>query len=119
MNRCSVRFTSRRIAMFALAACLSGATAIAHAQFGPRLFPANAQRGTFQVVQPPDVLINDQAERLAPGARIRNINNMLVLSATIVGQRLLVNYVREPGGLIRDVWILTEAEANLPPPSSP
>ena len=76
-----------------------------------RQFPPAARRGTFEVIAPPNVLINGQAERLSPGARIKNTNNTLVLSGALVGQPMLVNYLREPHGLIHEVWILNPTEA--------
>lgn len=76
-----------------------------------RQFPAAAKRGTLEVTQPPDILINGQAERLSPGARIKNPNNMVVLSGSLVGQALLVNYLRDPQGQIHEVWLLSPAEA--------
>ena len=78
-----------------------------------RPFPANAQRATMQVLQPPVLLLNGQFEQLSPGSRIRGTNNMLVMSGALVGQTLLVNFVREPQGLIHNVWILNEAEAQI------
>ena len=84
-----------------------------------RPFPATAQRGAMQVIQPPVILLNGKEEQLSPGSRIRGTNNMLVMSGALVGQNLLVNYVREPQGLIHEVWILNEAEAQLPPPNAP
>ena len=89
------------------------------AQWGVRNFPANTERGALVVTQPPEVLINGKPERLSPGARIRATNNLLVLSGTLVGQNLLVNFVREPQGMVHEVWILTEAEAALPLPKQP
>lgn len=83
-----------------------------------RPIPASAQTAILQVQQPPLILLNGQPERLSPGARIRDKNNMLVLSGTLVGKNLLVNYVREPLGLIHEVWILTDAEAQQPAPSA-
>jgi hypothetical protein len=49
-------------------------------------------------------------DRLSPGARIRAENNMLVVSGALSGQTLLVAYVREPNGLLHEVWILNAAE---------
>jgi len=86
---------------------------------GIRNFPATAQRAAMQVLQPPVILLNGQHERLSPGSRIRGSNNMLVMSGALVGQNLLVHYVREPLGLIHEVWILNEAETQLPPPNTP
>ncbi|MEY4979813.1 MAG: hypothetical protein RLZZ352_2083 [Pseudomonadota bacterium] len=84
---------------------------------GPvRQFPPQALRGTLQVVQPPDIVLDGQATRLSPGARIRNTQNTLALSASLIGQTLVVNYTREPMGLVHEVWILTPTEAALPRP---
>ena len=79
-----------------------------------RSFPARVQRAELQVTQSPDILLNAKAARLAPGARIRAENDLLVLPASLVGQRLTVNFILEPGGLVKDVWILSPAEAAQP-----
>jgi hypothetical protein len=63
------------------------------------------------ITNPPELVMNGRPERLSPGARIRNANNMLVLSGALVGQNLLVNFVREPNGMVHEVWILTPDEA--------
>ena len=77
-----------------------------------RQFPPAAKRGTLVVTAPPEVLLNGAVERLSPGVRIRGVNNMLVMSASLVGKTVLVNYVREKQGLIQEVWILNQAEAD-------
>jgi hypothetical protein len=92
-------------------AVLFATSAPAWAQFSTRPFPPNTLRGAMVVTNPPELVMNGKAERLSPGARIRGANNMLVMSASIVGQNLLVNFVREPNGMVHEVWILTEAEA--------
>jgi hypothetical protein len=85
-----------------------------------RPFPATALRGALVVTQPPEVLINGAPDRLSPGSRIRGANNMLQMSAALVGQKLLVHYTREPSGLVHDVWILTPDEAARKPwPTTP
>lgn len=81
-----------------------------------RPFPAAAVRAAMVVTQPPNIEIDGQPARLSPGARIRGANNMLVMSGSIVGKLYLVNLVREPTGLVHDVWILTPAEARLERP---
>lgn len=86
---------------------------VATAQAQVREFPAPALRGTFQVVQPPDILLDGKADRLSPGARIFGVRNELVMSATLVGERLVVNYTREPGGMVHQVWLLNQQEAAL------
>ena len=82
----------------------------AHAQAVQRSFPATALRGEISFGQPPEVLLNGQPARLAPGARIRGLNNLLVMSGALAGQRTVVNYTLDPLGLVLDAWILTDAE---------
>jgi hypothetical protein len=77
----------------------------------PRVFPQAARRGTLVVVAPPEILMDGKPERLSPGARIRDPKNRLILSGTLAGQEVLVNYVRDALGLVHEVWIITEAEA--------
>lgn len=114
MPRCVL--LARAAAACALATVLAGA---AQAQTS-RPFPANALRGTLVIQQPPEVTLNDQAERLSPGGRIRGADNLIQLSASLAGQRLLVHYTREPSGLVHDVWILTPEEAAKKPwPTTP
>ena len=106
---------------FALAALLWATAITAHAQPGvQRLFPATALRGELLVTQPPEALLNQRPARLAPGARIRNTDNLLLLSGQLVGQRLLVHYTLDSLGLLLDIWVLTPAElARRPWPSTP
>ena len=86
----------------------------AQAQSG-RSFPPQAQRAVLQVTQAPDILLNGKPARLAPGARIRGSNDLLVLSGTLTGQTLVVNMVLESGGLVKEVWILSPEEAAQAP----
>jgi hypothetical protein len=85
-----------------------------------RPFPATALRGTLMVVQPPEVQLNGHPARLSPGARIRGPDNLLHLSGSLIGQKLLVHFTLEPSGMVHDVWILTAAEAARRPwPATP
>ena len=112
MNRC---FNASKGFFPGLTALMISVTALAPqpvtAQEFVREFPAAARRATLEVTTPPNVLVNGQAERLSPGARIKGLSNQLVMSGTLVGQRVLVNYVRDPQGLVHEVWILNETEA--------
>ena len=119
MNRCFS--TSSRVMRIAAPAALLAGLVLASlgstAQVITRPFPPTAVRGILTVTQPPEVLMDGKADRLSPGARIRGTNNMLVMSGALVGQAMRVNYTREPNGYIHDVWVLTDAEASLPPPN--
>jgi len=85
-----------------------------------RAFPQNALRGAIVIGVAPDILLNDQRARLAPGARIRDQNNMSVVPAALTGGRYLVNYSLDTAGLVKEVWILRPEEAAVKPwPTTP
>ena len=112
MNRCPNSLCAcALLLLLLLAAPAAWWPADAFAQAVVRKFPDTAKRGSMSFTAGPDVLINGNAERLAPGVRIRGTNNLLVMPGPLVGQTLLVNYVREPQGLVREIWILSESEA--------
>ena len=101
-------------------AALAAALALAlPAAAQARPFPKNALRGEIRFATPPEVLLNGQPARLAPGARIRGENNMLVLSGAVIGARAVVNYTVESSGLVKDVWILSADEAARRWPRTP
>jgi hypothetical protein len=101
-----------------LAAALFACALPAAAQL-QRNFPANALRGELVVLQPPDAQLNGRPARLAPGARIRGDNNLLVVSGAITNRRLWVHYTLDTGGQLLDVWVLTATELARPWPSTP
>ena len=108
MNRCV-------LPALALAGALLCATASA-----ARPFPPQALRGELLIEQPPAVRLNGEPARLAPGARIRGEDNLLQMSGTLAGRKLVVHYTRDDYGLIKDVWVLTAAERERKPwPTTP
>jgi hypothetical protein len=112
MNRCINTHRKLGVGLTALLLCTAlGWLAPASAQDAVRQFPAAARRATLEVTTPPNLLLNGLPERLSPGARIKDPSNLLVLSGNLVGQRVLVNYLRDPQGLVREVWILNQTEA--------
>jgi hypothetical protein len=90
-------------------------TAQAQATIGHRFFPAKALRGTLVVGTPPEVTLNGRDARLAPGARIKDANDMVALSASLSGQKLVVHYTTDLSGLIMDVWVLNTVELENKP----
>jgi len=79
-----------------------------------RNFPPNAVRGTISFKAPPEIVVDGKPERLSPGARIKNEQNLLVLTAALAGKEHVVNYKREHiGGMVSEVWILTAEEAKM------
>ncbi len=114
MNRCSKSL----FASFFVALCvvLSALTATfvplqAHAQ---RMFPQKVERGTITFTGSHDVVLNDKRERLAPGAIVRTERNTIALSGSLRGKTFTANYLRDPMHLVREVWLLTPAEAERP-----
>jgi hypothetical protein len=85
-----------------------------------RQFPASALRGDLMITAPPEATLNGAPTRLAPGARLRGEDNMLQMSAALVGRKLRVNYTLDLYGLVREVWILRDEEVAMKPwPRSP
>jgi hypothetical protein len=101
MNRCAFAF------LVALVLSLP-----AHAQ---RVFENNALRGELVLKAPPEALLNGKPVRLSPGVRIRNQQNLIQLSGSLLEQRLVVNYTLDGMGQVREVWLLTDEEARRQP----
>jgi hypothetical protein len=109
MNRCN--FTR---AGLTLLACVVLAGPFVHsaasAQGIQRSAPKDVVLGKLVVTQAPDITIDGKPDRLSPGSRIRDLNNMLVLSGSLAGQTLPVVYRRDAAGLVHEAWILTNEE---------
>jgi hypothetical protein len=104
MYRCAP--ASILLALATSIACISPAQAQTH-----RPFPAYALRGELVVQQVPEVRLNGQPARLAPGSRMRSESHMLLQPASVAGQKLIVHYTVEPtSGLLQDIWVLNAAE---------
>lgn len=99
------RWTRTAFAGFALAASAVFAQAIV------REAPADVKPGIIAVsATPPLITVDGNDDRLSPGARIRDRNNMLVLSASLAGQTLYTVYRRDSAGLVHEVWLLNADE---------
>lgn len=129
MNRCPThshkhpRFHPLASVVLAVAALLAAPAVLAQDALGPvqtqheaalggRNFPVGTLRGRMAFGVFPEIELDGQGQRLAPGSRIRNPQNMLVVPATLTGQYLAVNYRRDAAGMVSDVWILTPEEAS-------
>ncbi|MEO6362209.1 MAG: hypothetical protein ABIO71_03170 [Caldimonas sp.] len=102
-----LRLAVATLAFALLAACSSAPTSTGV----QRNFPKAALRGAVVVGEAPAILLNGKAARLAPGARIRDANNMMVVPGALFGGRFLVHYTVDTSGLVKDVWILRPDEA--------
>ena len=59
---------------------------------------------------PPIIQVDGKADRLSPGARIRDRNNLLVLTGALAGKSVYSVYKRDAAGLVHEVWLLNEEE---------
>ncbi|MDE2606233.1 MAG: hypothetical protein KGL68_09980 [Burkholderiales bacterium] len=102
MNRWS------RLLLSALLALAAGA---AFAQAVMRDAPRDVKPGIIAVsATPPVISVDGKDDRLSPGARIHDRNNMLVLSGALAGQTLYTVYRRDQAGLVHEVWLLNADE---------
>ncbi len=99
---------NRWIRLLLAASALLAAAALA--QGIRREAPKDVVLGRLVVTAPPQVTMDGKPDRLSPGSRIRDLNNLVVLSGSIVGKQLPVVYRRDGAGLVHEVWLLTEAE---------
>lgn len=72
--------------------------------------PKDVVLGKMSVTLPPVIQMDGKDDRLSPGARIRDLRNMLVLSASLAGKTVPVVYKRDAAGLVHEVWILSDEE---------
>lgn len=110
MPRCSSPAATRLALKAALALSLAVVLPAAHAQV-QRNFPGTALRGEIAFTDPPDVRLNGQPARLAPGLRLRGPDNLLLVTSAVIGQRYVVHYTVDTLGLISNVWLLRSDEA--------
>jgi hypothetical protein len=115
--------TMNRCAPFSLAAILaamlaglapgmaSAQSAATDGQALQRHFPKEALRGSIVFFAPPAIKLNGTNTQMAPSYRIHGTNNLLVMSGQLNGLKATVDYTTDLQGAVREVWILTPAEA--------
>ncbi len=95
----------------ACAAALALAASLPAAAQALRQVPPDVRPAKMGVTAtPPDITIDGKPDRLSPGARIRDTQNLLVLSGALAGQTVPVVYRRDAAGLVHEAWILTPEE---------
>jgi hypothetical protein len=79
-----------------------------------RSFPEAAVRGNIAFKSPPQIEVNGKADRLSPGARIRDEQGMLAMTGALQGKDFVVNFRREAAtGMVHEVWILSAEEQKV------
>ena len=96
---------------------LASFAALAAAQL--RTIPANATHGLIRHVEEMTVEIDGKAQRLSPGAQIRDAENRMIRPAAL-SERVDAKYLLDGTGMVHRVWVLSAREkAALPPPPYP
>jgi hypothetical protein len=103
MNRCTNVLIACLLAVVATAALAQSGEDV---KPNVRQFPKLAKRGELVILS-----LDGKVDRLSPGVRIRDANNNLVLSGTLVEQKLPVRYLRDNIGLVHQIWVLNTEEA--------
>ena len=90
---------------------LATAALAATAQGIVREAPKDVKPGIMAVsATPPIITMDGKADRMSPGVRIRDLNNMLVLTGGLANKTVYTVYRRDSSGMVHEVWLLTEAE---------
>ena len=121
MNRCAPFSLAAALAATLAAFVPAGASAQAVAADGQALqrhFPKEALRGSIVFFAPPAIKLNGTNTQMAPSYRIHGTNNLLVMSGQLNGLKATVDYTTDVQGAVREVWILTAAEAARPWPTT-
>ena len=78
--------------------------------------PEKAVRGDMSFRGSNEVAIDGRAARMAPGVRIFDRNNFLVMFGSLVGTYKVKYLLEDTTGLVLSVWILTDREIATPDP---
>lgn len=122
MNRCAQLSLAAAVAatLAALApATASAQTVLPDGQALQRNFPKEALRGNIVFFAPPAIKLNGTDTLMAPSYRIHGTNNLLIMSGQLNGLKATVDYTTDLQGSVREVWILTPAEAAKAWPTTP
>jgi hypothetical protein len=75
-----------------------------------RSIPDDAERAQIRHVQENVIQLNGQLAQLAPGARIRDASNRLIVPMALPPDAV-VKYRLDEKGQVREIWVLTDEEA--------
>jgi len=75
-----------------------------------RNFPQKALRGKILFGTPPVIQLDGNTTQMAAAYRVHGFNNLLVMSAQLVGLQAVVDYTTDVNGQPYEIWILTDAE---------
>ena len=103
-----LRFVSCAILLAALVA----APAVAQVRVPP--IPTEAQRGVIRHLKEMAVAIDNRPVQLAPGAQIRNQQNLIVVPVALPPGGAPADYILNADGELFRAWLLTPQELAQP-----
>src|SRR6188768_834860 len=104
-------YTMNRWSLSALAALAFAATSVCAQITTERGAPLGVKPAIIAVsATPPIIQVDGKDDRFSPGARIRDRQNLLVLTGSLAGKSIYTVYKRDSAGLVHDVWLLNEEE---------
>ena len=75
-----------------------------------RTLPDDTERGYIAPMEGSTVLIDGRPMRLAPGATIRNQQNLIIVPASLPPEGSRVEYTLDADGAIFRAWLVTDEE---------
>ena len=91
---------------------LLAAPAVAQVRVPP--IPADAQRGVIRHLKQMAVAVDDRPVQLAPGAQIRNQQNLIIVPVAIPSGGAPADYILNGDGELFRAWLLTPGELAQP-----
>jgi|SRR5690242_35807 hypothetical protein len=102
----------RHTAHLVLLPILLAAPALAQTRATP--IPEDSRRGYVRHIDEMAVAVNNKAMQLAPGAQIRDRQNLIIVPTAIPPGGAWADYVLNADGQVFRVWLLTPAELARP-----
>jgi len=102
----------RFAAYLALLQAVLAGPALAQARVPP--IPADAQRGVIRHLKEMAVAIDDKPVQLAPGAQIRDQQNLIIVPVALPPSGATADYTIDGNGELFRAWLLTPRELAQP-----
>jgi hypothetical protein len=99
-----------------LVSALLAAPTVAQVRVPP--IPAEAQRGVIRHLKEMAVAVDERPVQLAPGAQIRNQQNLIIVPMSIPPGGAAADYILNADGTLFRAWLLTPQELARPKPGS-
>ena len=80
------------------------------AHYEGREFPPETLRGELEIVSAPQAKLGGKPVQLAPGFRLYDELNRLLMTAQLAGRKVKINYRTDFLGQVSEAWVLSDAE---------